>query len=154
MWKIIIIGFLGGMLILACNIVISKIIQYCFNYDIKSETNFIHAKKQKVTINVTNKKLWPVYLLFIILEEYLYRFMLMKYLNQLCSSLALSILISTVVFTFVHIHYKYKMIQVFIMGLILCGTYIMSDSIVSPIISHSINNFIVIYFLKDDEKKY
>ena len=153
MWKILLIGIIGGLLILVCNTAVSKIMQYCFHYKIQSERNSIQVKAQKVTIDLSKLKFLPFFVIWIIIEEFLFRYLLFVCLNRYCNSLLLSMLISSFVFTLVHTQYKYKMIQVFIMGLILCGTYIMSDNLISPIISHSIYNFAIIYLLKDNEKK-
>jgi|GEM_PF-3693779 len=152
-WKIFLIGLFGGLLILICNTVVSKIIQNCFHYKIQLESNSPQKKTTKYKINITNKKLIPLYLIFIVLEEYIFRFQMLKFLNHYCDNLLLSVVISSILFTLVHTQYKYKLIQIFIMGLILCGTYIMSDSIICPIISHSVNNFTIIYLLKNNEKE-
>lgn len=152
-WKIILIGLLGGLLILICNTVVSKIVQNCFHYKIQLESVFPQIKTTKYKIDLSNKKLIPIYLISIILEEYIYRYLMLKFLNYYCDNLLLSVVISSIIFTIVHTQYKLKLIQIFIMGLILCGTYIMSDSIICPIISHCVNNFTIIYLLKSNEKE-
>ena len=153
MGKVLLIGFLGGILILISNTIVVKTVKLCLYGKTVSEHNTSQVKTAKVTIDLAKKRLIPLYLALVILEEYLFRYLLFGYLSSIWSSLILSVLISTTVFTLLHFHYKYKMIQVFIMGLILCGTYIMTDNLICPIISHFINNFTIIYLLKDKKHK-
>ena len=153
MGKVLLIGFLGGILILISNTIVVKTIKLCLYGKTVSEHNTSQIKTAKVTIDLAKKRLIPLYLVLVILEEYLFRYLLFGYLSSIWSSLILSVLISTTVFTLLHFHYKYKMIQIFIMGLILCGTYIMTDNLICPIISHFINNFTIIYLLKDKKHK-
>ena len=149
MGKILLIGFIGGILILISNTIVVKTIKLCHNGKTSSEDNSSQVKTAKATIDLTKKRLIPLYLALVVSEEYFFRYLLFGYLSSIWSSLIVSVLISTTVFTLLHFHYKYKMIQIFIMGLILCGTYIMTDNLISPIISHFINNFTIIYLLKD-----
>lgn len=148
MLKIILIGFLSGLLILICNTIVSKIIQGCFHYRIQAEKN-----NTKVTIDLSKNVFIPLYLVMVVIEEWLYRYLLFEYLNSIWNSLLLSILVSTIVFTIMHFHYRYKMIQIFIMGVILCISYIMTKSIICPIIAHFINNFTIVYLLNRNEYK-
>jgi len=113
---------------------------------------FLHKfkKTQKNSIEVVKRyfpKLWIIslYLFVVVLEEIICRSYLLSYIESI-SNIYFAILGNSLVF--VLFHWKYKVLQIFILGVIFSILTIISGNLLVPILAHFLNNLIVLYYKK------
>jgi membrane protease YdiL (CAAX protease family) len=87
-----------------------------------------------------------------ILEEVIVRYYLLNYLIAKTNSMVLSCILTSVLFSLYHFK-KDKILQLFLMGIILGILYIQTNNIIYPILAHFTNNLIIyIIYLKQKNK--
>lgn len=141
-FRTIIIGTILGVCTYYIMIIISKLLKY-FKISIQSKSII------KSNLNHSNSRTLNIFFSVIIIiqtaliEELIFRYiMLLKLFNL--SNYCIAILISSVIFAF--IHFNKKAIQLFVLGVIFSGSFFYFDSLIIPIIAHIINNLLVLLF--------
>ncbi|MCF7741206.1 MAG: CPBP family intramembrane metalloprotease [Candidatus Marinimicrobia bacterium] len=142
----ILIGLISGIIVFYLSIIISKILK---NISIiYRNRNNHYVAKNNLFNKIKHKPLILILIVFlVILEEIVFRVVLLNKLNIRFGSSS-SIFISSFLFAFFHFNI-YKFFQLLTMGIIFCLILKYTTNIITPIIAHSINNFLVIHFLKN-----
>jgi uncharacterized protein len=134
------IGIASGTFILYLNLFITKILKKVTPN--RKNNNPHYSLENKFSI----KNLYVItFIIFIgvLLEEILFRSYVIFYLSKV-SNIYISIFISSILFTI--IHYKGRHLEIFTMAIFYCIILLSTNNILTPIIAHFVNNYII--FLK------
>jgi membrane protease YdiL (CAAX protease family) len=87
----------------------------------------------------------PLYFILALVEELIFRSFIFYYIS-IYSDRIIGLIVSSFLFALLHFNYKYKMIQIFTMGIILCLLVWWTNNIIVSAIAHFVNNIIILFY--------